>query len=423
MATSHRNDLVPLCETLAAQPASLGARVALALRLDALGVPAATAVWVATARIAGGRGHFHAALALIRRHLQGARQTELLTWLAQRYGAERSTGGARRPPPIPTPRPFVDPGDDDARIDAAVRLGVDTAGVLPGDEATLPEMPLFSALPTPEFVALARALGEARFAPGEALVRQGEEDRRVFVLAQGRVQVERLETSGEKVALAQVGAPALVGEMAVLTSVSRRASVVALDPVLAWRLDPETVERLGHEHPAVVSHLTRLVKQRLLANLGRTSRIFRGLPGGVLPSAVAERFVLRAVPAGGVVVEQGTPAPGLFVVLHGEADVWVTDSAAEGRTRVAVLHEGDVFGELSLLTGAPTTASVATPRGAVLLHLGPADFAAVRDDLPAVVNELVELSETRRGELEEMVGALADEGTEEVVDDTWLVPA
>jgi hypothetical protein len=59
----------------------------------------------------------------------------------------------------------------------------------------------------------------------------------------------------------------------------------------------------------------------------------------------------------------------------------------------------------------------------VLLHLGPADFAAVRDDLPAVVTELVELSEARRGELEEMVGTLADEGSEEVVDDAWLVPA
>jgi CRP-like cAMP-binding protein len=139
--------------------------------------------------------------------------------------------------------------------------------------------------------------------------------------------------------------------------------------------------------------------------------------------ANAERFVLRAVPAGALIVEQGTPPPGLFVVLHGEADVWVTDAATDGRARVAVLHEGDVFGELSLLTGAATTASVVAPRGAVLLHLGPADFAAVRDDLPAVVTELVELSEARRGELEEMVGTLADEGSEEVVDDAWLVPA
>jgi len=424
MVAHPQPSLASLCAAVAAQPASIGARAALAHHLDALGVPAAAAVWMATARAAARRGHFHAALTLARRHLSGARQAELLEELADIYGAARPQSTTRRPPPMPEPRVFVAPADPDTIIDAAVRLGTDLGGVLLEASAALPEMPLFSALPKSAFVALARSLVEARFETGQALIRQGDEDRRVLVLAQGTVCIERVEPEADApaVTLATATAPALVGEMAVLTAVARRASVVAASPVLAWVLDGETVERLGHEHPEVVRHLAGVVKRRLLANLTRTSAVFSGLVGGVLPAGVAERFNVRVVPAQTCLVDQGAPPPGLFVVLHGDADVWVRSSDGE-RARVAVLREGDVFGELSLLSGAPTTASVLVSRGAVVLHLSVDDFEAVRGALGAVVSALAELSDTRRGELNELASALADEDAEEIVDADWLTLA
>ena len=131
---------------------------------------------------------------------------------------------------------------------------------------------------------------------------------------------------------------------------------------------------------------------------------------------------MRVVSAQTCLVEQGAPPPGLFVVLHGDADVWVTALDGE-RARVAVLREGDVFGELSLLSGAPTTASVLVPRGAVVLHLSVEDFEGVRGALGAVLSALNELSDTRRGELNELASALADEGAEEIVDADWLTLA
>ena len=424
MVAHNSPNLASLCAALAAQPASIGARAALAHHLDALGVPAAAAVWMATARAAARRGHFHAALTLARRHLKGTRQSELLDELADAYGAARPQSAARRPPPMPEARAFVVPTEPDALIDAAVRLGSDLSGVLPDGSGGLPEMPLFSALPKPAFVALARALTEAHFEPGQALIRQGDEDHRVYLLAQGTVRIERIEPGADTpaVTLAHTSAPALVGEMAVLTAVARRASVVATTPVLAWALDADVVERLGREHPEVVRHLAGVVKRRLLANLTRTSAVFAGLAGGALPADVAERFNVRVVSAQTCLVEQGAPPPGLFVVLHGDADVWVTALDGE-RARVAVLREGDVFGELSLLSGAPTTASVLVPRGAVVLHLSVEDFQGVRGALGAVLSALTELSDTRRGELNELASALADEGAEEIVDADWLTLA
>jgi hypothetical protein len=62
-------------------------------------------------------------------------------------------------------------------------------------------------------------------------------------------------------------------------------------------------------------------------------------------------------------------------------------------------------------------------RGAVVLHLSVEDFEGVRGALGGVLSALTELSDTRRGELNELASALADEGVEEIVDADWLTLA
>ena len=60
---------------------------------------------------------------------------------------------------------------------------------------------------------------------------------------------------------------------------------------------------------------------------------------------------------GEIVIRQGEPSDGYFIVMAGKARV--IDTERDGLT-LAVLQKGDGFGEQSLLTGQP---SVATERG------------------------------------------------------------
>ena len=119
------------------------------------------------------------------------------------------------------------------------------------------------------------------------------------------------------------------------------------------------------------------------------------------------------------VIEQNAPPPGLFFVLHGDCEVWVTD--ADGNAaQIADLHEGDAFGEMSLLTGQPTTASVVMPDGGILLHLPAADWHKLSGAAPTLGEALTALADVRRTEIEAFV-ADGSVDIEEVADTAWAI--
>ncbi len=405
--------LADATRAVGAQPASLEARARICAELAGRGVPAASACWARTIELAARRGHFFAALTLTRRHLQGRAREDALRALAADYGAGRPRG--RRPPPtMPQARP-VEPPEDAAALTAfAVKLCTDLEGLVPPKGSPQPEVPLFSALEPEAFVALAEALAEVPLRDGDVLAEQGAVESALYLLGQGRAVVRQARAGGAARTLAEVRAPALVGEMALLTAVPRRATVRADGPGLAWRIDAETLGRLGARQPGVAAQLVELVKARLLSNLVNHSALLRDLPD---PGPVLARFALLEVPAGSEVIEQGTPPPGLYLLLHGVAEVWA--HGPNGTARVAQLSEGDAFGEMSLLSGEATTASVRLPEGGVLLHLAASDFEPHAQETQAFSRGLEALADVRRGELTDLVEPLED--TFEVVDEAWLV--
>jgi small-conductance mechanosensitive channel/CRP-like cAMP-binding protein len=63
-------------------------------------------------------------------------------------------------------------------------------------------------------------------------------------------------------------------------------------------------------------------------------------------------------PAGGAVVRQGDEGDSLFIVAEGRVDVSVRAVAEGPEQSLATLGSGDYFGEMSLLTGAPRSATI-----------------------------------------------------------------
>lgn len=65
---------------------------------------------------------------------------------------------------------------------------------------------------------------------------------------------------------------------------------------------------------------------------------------------------LRAYDAGQVIIEEGTQAESLFIVVRGQVRVW---THADGRKiELKTLGQGAYFGEVSLLSGKDATATV-----------------------------------------------------------------
>jgi CRP-like cAMP-binding protein len=80
---------------------------------------------------------------------------------------------------------------------------------------------------------------------------------------------------------------------------------------------------------------------------------FTGAERRQLAECMAERFFA----AGTTIVDEGEPGDSLFVVAEGAVDV--SGSSPDGaRLALDRMVAGDVFGEMSLLTGAPRSASI-----------------------------------------------------------------
>jgi len=107
--------------------------------------------------------------------------------------------------------------------------------------------------------------------------------------------------------------------------------------------------------------------------LARHLKVFHKVPLENVQQAF-ERMVERPVSAGETIVTQGEPGDSYFIILTGEAEVWVTDPMSDETTLVAVLSDADAFGEEALLLGGNRTATVRMNTPGRLLVLSKTDF-------------------------------------------------
>jgi len=106
-------------------------------------------------------------------------------------------------------------------------------------------------------------------------------------------------------------------------------------------------------------------------------------------------FPLRdelSVPKGAVIFHQGDPGDSMFVIEKGRVQILLASEVEEAP--VAVLQAGDFFGELSLLSDAPRTATAQALDDSILLVVRRAVFAMMmHDDLGIVFRILRTIGE------------------------------
>lgn len=104
---------------------------------------------------------------------------------------------------------------------------------------------------------------------------------------------------------------------------------------------------------------------------------------------------------GEIVVAEGEPGDSLFVLTTGTVLAFCKDP--QGRYRkVREMSEGSFFGEVSILTGLPRTATVTAATPIELLELDSATLASIAERHPHVHDVLRKFCEARAGSIEEI---------------------
>lgn len=115
---------------------------------------------------------------------------------------------------------------------------------------------------------------------------------------------------------------------------------------------------------------------------------------------------------GETIVREGETSSSMFVVQHGQLAVSI--HGAHGDTRkLAMLQSGDAFGEISLLTGEPRTATVRALTEAVLIEITKDTFAPILEANPSLVESLSAVMRDRRQKTADLYDASRAEQEEE----------
>jgi len=108
---------------------------------------------------------------------------------------------------------------------------------------------------------------------------------------------------------------------------------------------------------------------------------------------LVQRMSWKSVPPGTVISQEGEPGDHLHVIVAGKAEV--TRLVEGQRKTLGFLGGGSIFGELSLITGTPPTASVSSTVDTEVFEIRREHLNAVARTFPAVPQVLAEFAQQR----------------------------
>ena len=113
--------------------------------------------------------------------------------------------------------------------------------------------------------------------------------------------------------------------------------------------------------------------------------------------------------AGEVIIEQGARGSSMFLIIEGVVQVSLENDDSDEAV-VGNLTIGEVFGEMSLLTGARRAATVTAKRPTVLFEINKAIFSEILKKNDAVVESLSQILASRQQELAAIKNAIGNAG-------------
>lgn len=161
--------------------------------------------------------------------------------------------------------------------------------------------------------------------------------------------------------------------------------------------------------PSVIPNGGRALDENELAALERDmeaivlgSHLFKSLDLSSRVNLIASAFVMT-YEAGDTILREGDPGDTMFLVMDGTLRV-ETSGGANGTVHLAELGRGACVGEVSVITGAPRTATVTA-----ITNVSVATFARHR------VSRVLDQSPKVRALLEQLIERRADDAVAKII--------
>jgi len=250
----------------------------------------------------------------------------------------------------------------------------------------LPSTPLFSSLDEDSLRRLIQAVQMLAAPAGFPVTTGGEEADSLYVIVSGKVAIRHEGRETEELLFEGD----FFGEGGLLDGVPRPAVAVAVDDSDVMEIPRSVIVEIIDRRPDFLKVILRLVRERLLSHLLRSSPLFADYSEEDR-HAISQRFRFVEVRPDTLLIREGEQTLGLCLMMAGHAEV-----LSEGEGMLATLGPGDIFGEMSLLSQGPAVASIRSTTKCWVLLLAREDFDELVVASPRALEFVTALAEERR---------------------------
>jgi cAMP-dependent protein kinase regulator len=272
------------------------------------------------------------------------------------------------------------------------------------DRDNLPWTPLFSDLGESELDGVIDKLVPVNAAAGTVVCREGDYADSLYVISHGLVRVSGTDAAGTPVWLVNLREGEFFGEFGFFSDGKRHADVVAVEDCELLQIGRKEIEEIQREFPRVRKVLERFYKLRVVDTLLAKSKLFKSLT----PEQRKELLIEAALvihEKGSMIIQEGDDGESLYVIKSGEVEVFT--ALGQERIDLALLGPGEIFGEISILTGTPTTANVVARTRTELVKFSKSEVKAMADKHRQLQHLL---SETKDHRVRDSVQRIQTEG-------------
>jgi CRP-like cAMP-binding protein len=231
----------------------------------------------------------------------------------------------------------------------------------------------FSSLSDESLNLLAGKLTRVDFPAGTTVVQEGVIGDFFYFVKKGRLEVTKRTKSGQEAKLSVIGSGHGFGEMALLTCSARVCSVRALTGATLYRLSKSYFDEIVLHEAAFKSILLKKAEGFSRYNKIKTLKPFALLEPDKMYALLA-RMTEKTYGLGDDIIVQGESGDCYYIVKSGSVAVLQTKKGDTEARQVAVLAEGDGFGEEALIRDDPRNATCRALEETVVYALDKEDF-------------------------------------------------
>ncbi|MDQ6991085.1 MAG: cyclic nucleotide-binding domain-containing protein [Mariprofundaceae bacterium] len=254
--------------------------------------------------------------------------------------------------------------------------------------------PLLSMLSGDELDDFIDSLSLTSYQEGDIIYKPGDSGGNLYLIGMGNICLE-VAANEQTTAYAHLIEGDFFGEVAFMSRTSRLDRAIAESDVKILTIKRDTFDTWVATYPNIQTTVESFYCERVLACTLAINPMFKDIHVNVRMK-FAERFKLCQFKTGDSIICENDLSDSIFLIRSGHVNVFIQDPKdSQQKIHLGDLHEGSFFGEVSLLTGRPRTATIVAACPLEIMELNKHDFDQIVECFPSVKEVITRFQKQR----------------------------